>query len=489
MFMSFQVHVYQCYKYVFVCLGFTLLTSLSYARSERVWEGETLVYEAKYTSRLYQVESQPGAKASGIQSCLALVVNSPSPAAKVVLLIAGSRDLGAARSFSGNFNVGDLPLNRLLDNGYDLIVVEYRGSKNPGGKETFSPPLPDYESQIPNFSQGEVCEYGFGDAYDAVAIAHAAVNGELTNQRPQKTYVVGGSHGGYLALRIARDVPGIESVVAGHPPVDIAASYQAIQDPPSIAPPYFASKPPYFVLNNPLFVATYRKEGEETAQVQYQHFMKSMDNRPLTDPHASLLDQPPQCRRVMVFSNVDDFLVSVHNQRAYYQQWNELVKKGEIPCRRLYYFEFASSDVPDLFPHAVEKQIKSGILSTHNEDFTDSPLDYALWRMLDCEEGEPEFDARYAIPQRVAVTLKFESDALCNTNLDTFKARYKEHPWAEEWACETSLNADGTVRFTDILIGFARFELVNSRGTSLGKPWVYVARENPDPIVVALQKD
>ena len=458
-------------------LFLSLPLSVRGSAPERAWSGTALVGDVPYASSLHVVESQAGVRPSGIDRCLALVVESPAAKDRALIVITGSRDLSAARSFGGNIELGDLDLHRILRAGFDLIIVEYRGSKTPGADNTFEPPLPGYESLIPGFSRDDACEYGYGDGYDAVAVARAVTGGDLLGRRPEKTYVIGGSHGGYLALRIARDVPGIDTIIAGHPPVDMHASYSAIQDPPDIPPPFFALKPPYFVLNTPKFAATYRDGDKPTAQERYRVFMAAMKFKPVEEAEASLLDRPPRCKRLLVFSNVDDLLVNVYNQRAYHQKWVD-------EFERFYYFEFSSRETADLFPRAVESQNKSGVLSTHNEDIIDSPLEKAVWQLLDMEPGQPAFDPRHSSPQRTNFSVRLVAADSQPHDFTGWTLGYMENPWRPGHARNHAAGSDGTAELEDVLIGYARVELRNPDGAVAARPWLYAERENPRPIDV-----
>lgn len=371
---------------------------------ELVWQGLHHLGGTDYRARLYRIQSREGARKNGIDRTLALTVHPARPEGSLLMLIGGGRDLQAHRSFGAEIDLGGLDLRRILDRGYTIAFLEYRGSKTPGSKRTFTPPLPRYGDLVAGYDRAEACEYGFGDAYDVVAAARFLMSGKAFPVRRERIYVGGGSHGGYLALRLAREVKGLAGVVAGHPPTDLAGSLAYFANAPTARHPLFGRQTPA----GPARVAA-------LAFGALSRRMGGLEDRPET----GLLLDPPSSDRILIFHNVDDWLVTVQNSRWYVERWQR-THPGIL------YVEFDSRDLPRWFRHDAEQVAERGLLGTHQEDLSGSALEPLILRVLGLENGPVEIPRALRGPHHTDLRLALRSR---DPGIDLAGARVTWHDW------------------------------------------------------------
>lgn len=443
----------------------------SLGAAEVVWSGTATIRQKAFPSRLYRLPSRKGVRPGGIDQCLALVAFGRDPPASLLIVIGGSRGPSASRSFRDELGDGYIGFDRFLEAGYAIATIEYRGSQTPGKKEKFSPPLPPYEELIPGFSQDSATEYGLGDAYDAVAASTFLVSGEPFPLPPGRAFVLGGSHGGYLALRVARDVAGIEGVAAGHPPVDLKGCFLYFEDAPLAFAKSFFGQSPRLAVNFPI--------GGATTRQSYAEFSRELQGLGLTDPSLSLLDKPPQARSVLLWTNIDDALVPAFNSRRYMARWSA-ERAG------LHYYEYASEEVPELFPASAEALKRRGIASTHNEEIPGTALEQAMLRVLGLEEGPVKIPERTRGPIHVALTLDV-SGVADGAKAPKEGAEVVIHDGPGWFAPEPQRgksDAQGRARFEKAPIGFQYVDVRFAGGVTRKDISVYIPRAPSGPLLL-----
>lgn len=431
---------------------------------EVVWSGTTRIQGKTYPARLYRVASRAGARQNQIDRALALVAFGAEPPRSLLLLIGGSRGPGASRSFSTELGDGYVSLGKFLDAGYALASVEYRGSQTPGKKDRFEPPLPAYGELIPGFDTDAACEYGVGDGYDAVAVARYLSAGGAFPVPAGRSFVLGGSHGGYLALRVARDVDGLEGVAAGHPPVDLKGCLEYFESAPSAFPPSFPGQSPALAVNFPV-------KGS-SARLGYRDFAREMGGAMASDPSTSLLDAPPRAKRILLWSNLDDWLVPAFNSRRYMSRWAESRKE-------IHYYEYASDEVPELFPAYVEKQRSRQLASTHQEELPGTALEKHILRVCGLEPGELEIDPPHRGPITVDVTLDLTplAEKLGSSVAGASVRLHDGTGWRPVPAREGKADEKGQVHFAAAPAGFQWLDLNLVGGRRVEGLSIYLPRK------------
>lgn len=430
-----------------------------------VWEGDHLFGGGRVASRLYRISCPKGELATGIDRTLALTLHPEQPDGSLLMIIGGGRAPLANRSFGREASLADLDLGAFLQSGYSLAFLEYRGSITPGSDGSFDPPLPRYNDLIEGYEEHAACEYGTGDATDVVAAARFLMKGRAFDIDPERVFAVGGSHGGYLVLHLAREIDGIAGIVAAHAPTDLKLSMAWVRNAPGAGHPLFRLQSPALAMNFPI-------EGT-TVKRAFSELITSLGDRPEDDEDLCLLKGAPKSDRILLLHNVDDWLVAVGNSRAYVERWRP-THPGIL------YAEFTSSRVAEFFPASARKVESDQMLSTHSENLSGSVLEEPVLRMLGLHEGDPEIPADLAGPLLGPLRLRLSLSARKYPDRDVAGARVRLRGWdgfRPQPPLEAHADDDGEVHFESVLLGYRLVDVELADGTSWEGRSIYVRAE------------
>lgn len=449
---------------------FFLISICAIAETELIWEGSAIIGSDRFPALLHKVKSRLGEKPTEIDHCFTLSVRSKDPDGSILMMIGGGRGVQSLRSFGGEFSINPLNVIDFLKSGYTVAYLEYRGSRTPGSREAFDPPLPNYGEIIPKFDTDEACEYGLGDAFDVVAGAEFLISGEAFEIDKDRVFVVGGSHGGYLALRIARDVEGIAGVAAGHGPVDLRGQIDFIENAPKIGPPMFRPQSPHFAFN-------YDVGDGMTAKKAFLKLNADLNDRPRSDASISLLNEPPKSTNILILHNVDDWLVPVLNSRRYFTKWGRI-----FPTIR--YFEFSSDQVPIYFPKSARDQKKNMLLSTHGEEIRGSVIEHAINITLGLENDEIDLPDSRIVTTDFTLKIRSPLKSVSVGNLEVILRDYDG--WITFDQISAKSDPEGKAEFENVPIGYHQIDVIDSDGVRHEDLSIYVPRKPIRPIEIRL---
>ncbi|MDP6540960.1 MAG: prolyl oligopeptidase family serine peptidase [Planctomycetota bacterium] len=442
---------------------------------ELVWEGDHLFRGERVPSRLYRVRCPKGELANGIDRTLALTLHPPEPDGSLLMIIGGGRAPLANSSFGREASLADIDLGAFLDSGYTLAFLEYRGSQTPGSDDSFDPPLTRYNDLIDGYEEDAACEYGTGDATDVVAAARFLMRGRAFDVDPERIFAAGGSHGGYLVLCLARELSGIAGIVAAHAPTDLKLSMAWVRDAPGAGHPLFRMQSPALAMNFPI-------EGT-TVKRAFSELIASLDGRPESDEDLCLLERAPKSDRILLLHNVDDWLVSVGNARAYVERWRPAHPD-------ILYAEFTSSRVAELFPATVDALESDRLLSTHSENLAGSVLEEPVLRMLGLHEGDVEVPADLAGPLYAPLRLRLSISAKRHPERDLGGARVRLRGWdgfRPSPPLEARADADGEVFFESVPLGYRRVDVELTDATVFDGRSIYVRADTDKATTLRLR--
>jgi acetyl esterase/lipase len=435
-------------------------------RVEVVWSGTHRFQGRMYDARLFKVQSRKGARRHAIDQTLLLTVHPERPTGAVLVIIDGARGVKAGPSFETEIAFGDLQLKRFLDAGYVLAFVEYRGSKRPGLEENFTPPLPIYGDLIFRYDTDEACEYAGGDVADALSATAFAISGSEFPVDPQRLYLCGGSHGGYLALHVAHEIPGFQGVVISHPVVDIRGSLAYLENPPSYRHPHFRGQSPAMAFRLPM-------EGT-TPQKAFLALFDEMGDSLKTDASLSVLQSPPLNPKIFIFHGIDDWLVSVANSRWYVQRWRH-------QCPELLYVEFLGKEIPTLFPASADALKTQQLLSTHVEQVRGSVIEDTIHWMLGLHDSPTDLPASITTIRTTALQLSVavqgESTPLSHATVTL----HDYDGWAPFAPIEAQSDALGVVRFDKVPLGYTLLDIKAQDGQSQWQNQSFYVKDSPEP--------
>lgn len=309
------------------------------------WTGQVNVRGAWYPGRLYVLQSRPGSRPNRIDRALALVIQPWNATGATIVHLVGGRNAGPNSSFSqaASSTVADIHVDNraALDAGITVVFAEYRGSLNPGGPDTrtppsptdasvFSPPLPTYGALIPGYDIYEGADWAHGDLEDAVAVVEFVKRGGAGPVDPARVWVVGSSHGGYLALAVSHRVPGLARVVSLHGGADTSFYVQFNRQPPPVPyPGRPTSDTPLKLLEEmtawvtPLEV----KDGytwSNNREAYLQRLFRQAGGEPefqQNKPGCALFTTPPLSTQTLVISDINDLIATTEVSRRYVRHW------------------------------------------------------------------------------------------------------------------------------------------------------------------------
>ncbi|MAF66011.1 MAG: hypothetical protein CMJ84_10205 [Planctomycetes bacterium] len=440
-----------------------------------VWKGDHLFGGGRVASRLYRISCPRGELANGINRTLALTLHPEDPDGSLLMIIGGGRAPLANSSFGREASLADIDLGAFLESGYTLAFLEYRGSITPGADDSFDPPLPRYDDLIPGYEGHAACEYGTGDATDVIAAARFLMKGRAFDVNRERIFAVGGSHGGYLVLCLAREFSGIAGIVAAHAPTDLKLSMNWVRNAPGAGHPFFRMQSPALAMNFPI-------EGT-TVKRAFSDLIASLDDRPEADEDLCLLRDAPKSGRILLLHNVDDWLVSVGNARAYFERWRPTHPE-------ILYAEFTSSRVAELFPDSAGDLESDRLLSTHSENLSGSVLEEPVLRMLGLHGGDPEIPADLAGPLRAPLHLRLVLSARKHPDGDVAGARVRLRGWdgfRPRPALEERADEQGEVHFDSVLLGYRLVDVELADGTSWEGRSIYVRADTDKATTLRLR--